>query len=116
MVKEKISLKSDIIPANPNEKISFYKKIRMYLWAKNNKFILFRKTNKYWKYYTTFLEDLFNYGICGSLIALPFFYPSVINVGLAFGAGMFMYSKKIHNYLIQLLINIRIINFDRSNK
>lgn len=116
MIKKNKNIKSDIIPANPNEKISFAKKLRMYIWAKNNTFKFFRRTNKYWKYYTEFLEDLFNYGICGSLISLPFFYPSFITFGLAFGAGLFIYSKKIHALLIQLISQIRIVNIEGNKR
>jgi hypothetical protein len=105
-----------LIPADPNQKISFFKKIQMRLWLKREKFKFFRKNNKYWKYYTSKIEDIFNFGICGTLIALPFFHPSVITFGLAFGSALWIYSNKIHSLLLQIISNIRIVNIEGGNR
>lgn len=117
MINKNKNIKSDIIPANPDLKISFFKKIRMYINAKSNKFSLFRQTNKHWIYYRIFLDDVVKYGVCGTLIALPFTpFLQAIVLGLSFGSGLFIYSEKIHKLIIQLLGQFRLVNIDRNSK
>lgn len=103
------SKKSDIVPANLEQKISIFKKLKMYLWAKNNRFKVFKRTNKYWKFYTSFLEDIFNFGLCGAMIASVFFIPSIITFGLAFGAALWIYSNKIHTLVLQVLSSLNLV-------
>jgi hypothetical protein len=108
--------KNAIILANPNEKISFFKRLRMKLNIKIDNFNLFTRTNKYWKYYSTFIEDVFNYGLCGILISLPFFTLSPLTIGLSVGGAIFLYSNKLHTLLLQVLSSIRIISIDKGTR
>lgn len=117
MVKKNKNIKSDIIPANPNIKVSFFKKIHMYINAKRNKFSFFRKTNKHWRYYRKFLDDVIAYGVCGTLIALPFTsFIQAIFFGLSFGSILFIYSEKIHKLIMQLFSQLRLVNIGNNIK
>ena len=102
------NIKSDIIPAHPNKKISFFKKVQMYVNAKKNLFSVFKLKSQQWRYWMIFLDDIFKYSICGLFISLPIFYLNPFTLALAFGSGLFIYSYKIHTLLVHfyLLLNL----------
>lgn len=113
MVQERNkNIKSDIIPAHPNIKISFPKKIQMYITAKRNIFKTVRLTSRQWLYYKIFLDDVFKYSLCGFLISLPFFYFNPLTFALSFGGGLYIYSNKINGLLIKLFSSIRFVNIE----
>jgi hypothetical protein len=105
----KIFKKTELRLANPDEKISYFKKKRMIFNIKKEKFVMSLKNNKYYIYSKTFLEDFIVYSLCGLLIASPIFYFNIFSVAIAIGGFMYLYSEKIHKLLIQVLSSINFV-------
>ena len=92
-----------------NKKIGFFKRIQMKINVKKENFKIFRYKNKYWLYYTGKIEDIFNYTILGSLISLPFFNPSILTYGVGIASFIYLYDKKLHEKIIQVLGSICLV-------
>lgn len=100
--------------ANPEVKLSFFKKLQMRynLWKED--FTIFKRTNKWVKFIKEFLEDMVVYGICGFLVSLPFFSLNPFTIALAVSGGLFLYVKRLHVLLIQIISNFKLVQVNNK--
>lgn len=97
-------------------KTTLFKKFKIQLNKNLEHFKTFRKTNKYWKFITSFFEDIIIYAFCGYLIFLPFFKLTILNCAISFAAILYIYSTYFHKKLIDIFNYFSLIKIQQIRR